>query len=361
MTLMSHTIDSFKIHDVAVQLQWQFLEIVPPQETLQESLHPNIIEFLSKSHVRDKIHTVLKDRDINVTWQVDTEQNTLQVEGKPKYIKDAMQVIQNYVKCEKIGLTVALRNVLETADWDQFCLHLKQAKHQMVEIAKYETSSDIYLTTIADLHDTIKKEIMDYLTLNVISTWSMNINSSKGRLLKAHYGAEIESIVQGLAHKKVKLTLVEDGDHFKATLEGNYEGLNILKQRIQQLHTEIAEKDVKFTDINKCHYFNSERSQDFVTDMEKKHKAVLEIRNEQYYTEALAERTHTWVNGIKICVLKGDLTKHKVDAVVNAANEILKHGGGIAAALVREGKSALFFRETFVVSVLTFQFMSYLF
>jgi O-acetyl-ADP-ribose deacetylase len=38
-----------------------------------------------------------------------------------------------------------------------------------------------------------------------------------------------------------------------------------------------------------------------------------------------------------IRLLKGDITERRVDAIVNAANSYLRHGGGVAAAIVRKG------------------------
>jgi len=42
-------------------------------------------------------------------------------------------------------------------------------------------------------------------------------------------------------------------------------------------------------------------------------------------------------NGKTLRVVKGDITERNVDAIVNAANSYLKHGGGVAGAIVRKG------------------------
>lgn len=50
--------------------------------------------------------------------------------------------------------------------------------------------------------------------------------------------------------------------------------------------------------------------------------------------EALKE---VQVGSVKLRLIKGDLTEADVDAIVNAANSRLQHGGGVAGAIVRKG------------------------
>jgi len=47
--------------------------------------------------------------------------------------------------------------------------------------------------------------------------------------------------------------------------------------------------------------------------------------------------THTFPGGQVLEIAQGDLTTEAVDVIVNAANEHLAHGGGIAAIIVRRG------------------------
>ncbi|WP_054856625.1 ADP-ribose-binding protein [Vulcanisaeta sp. JCM 16159] len=42
-------------------------------------------------------------------------------------------------------------------------------------------------------------------------------------------------------------------------------------------------------------------------------------------------------NGVTVELTKGDITEIEADAIVNAANSYLEHGGGVAGAIVRRG------------------------
>jgi O-acetyl-ADP-ribose deacetylase (regulator of RNase III) len=52
-------------------------------------------------------------------------------------------------------------------------------------------------------------------------------------------------------------------------------------------------------------------------------------------------REHNLSTGQLLQIVQGDITQENVDAIVNAANENLKHGGGVAGAISRRGGPAI--------------------
>ena len=70
------------------------------------------------------------------------------------------------------------------------------------------------------------------------------------------------------------------------------------------------------------------------------HTRLSELREKRDAAEvpsATVRRTETLPSGHVLSLRHGDITGDPVDAVVNAANEGLAHGGGVAGAIVRRG------------------------
>lgn len=53
------------------------------------------------------------------------------------------------------------------------------------------------------------------------------------------------------------------------------------------------------------------------------------------------EASYTYPSGQRLEIVRGDLTQEVVDAIVNAANPRLAHGGGVAAAIVHAGGTSI--------------------
>jgi len=47
------------------------------------------------------------------------------------------------------------------------------------------------------------------------------------------------------------------------------------------------------------------------------------------------------IDGRLVKIVLGDITEEDTEAIVNAANSLLKHGGGVAGAIVRKGEEEI--------------------
>ncbi|XP_074555195.1 protein mono-ADP-ribosyltransferase PARP14-like [Halichoeres trimaculatus] len=92
-------------------------------------------------------------------------------------------------------------------------------------------------------------------------------------------------------------------------------------------------------------YFQSSSGRENILSVAESHKCLLQLQQQPHISRKdLASgpvATYSLQGGIQVLVRLGDITKQDADALVNAANENLVHGGGVACALSTAGGPAV--------------------
>ena len=205
----------------------------------------------------------------------------------------------------------------------------------------------INIAVLSNVCDSILEDIRNSLDDHSVLEQLLSLESPVLALLSTYYKSDIGLITQQFKQFMVTIVHTEAGYLVKGTKHGVSPTLNALQDLCSRVIS--GDHDIDRPGMNK--YFNSKKGQDAVKAAQDTYRAICVDPKTIVNSVALPPPTNvsvfatkskelytTAIRGASIRVFTGDITRHNVDVIVNAANGGLMHAGGLAAAIAKAGK-----------------------
>ena len=314
-------------------------------------LPSNITRVLKTPSVSSVIQDLLEQRGIRAIFEHDQSSgsNEVQVISVDSHgAKEAEKVLLSAIQENSIRLTDENAQVLDSRPWRDFQTTL--TSKFKVEILVQIPSNTVWVSGIAKDVKQCYDQVIDFLQKNTILRDTIELDYGSTRFVFERLSSEIEEIKRDFASCSIYMRMSSSckGIDISGTTEGIDKCLPRLvdlTKNIQKVSVQVDKpgmtkffsqgkglKSLKIIeDNNNCVIIASERNWNAASPTDESGGRDLETSSGEFICSYLT------VERKKISVFKDDITKHRVDAIVNPANEELKHIGGLAAAIVKVG------------------------
>ena len=309
-----------------------------------------IIDVLRQQHVSTFIQELFEKKSIQAVILLDQgrSSNEVQVVGvDAKNAKEAEAILQDSLKEKSIHLEPENTQVINSHEWKDF--QLSMTSNFKVGIAVDASVSNVWISGITDDVDNCSDQVQKFLEKNTIFHNVVQVEEGTAKFIATLWKKKLEAIKGELSNCYVDMRATSDYSGIEVS--GTAEGMAKCVPQIHDLIGAVQKECIPVDKPGMKKFFKDGKGQGILKSVEDSNKCVILTRvnnevesvpdfsreDEHFQSAAEFVCSCSTKHGKKISVMKGDITKDRVDAIVNAANDRLHHIGGVAGAIVTEG------------------------
>ncbi|XP_066431384.1 protein mono-ADP-ribosyltransferase PARP14-like [Eleutherodactylus coqui] len=343
----THHVKLTGLRDEILQAKYEILSAKLGLKSKSLQLNPHVLQFLMSAD-RDEVSRLLFVRH-NINALMEMEENMIKLTGyTKKELMDAEEQINREVIYQRIP--VEDKNILKNPEWRSLQSDLLESLNSetctfIIQEFPPGAESDLVVAGLSSNVDKTYKTLHDFVEKKTpmeknIKVKSMAVLQFINKEKKVWEDLKQINVGVQIRHRNIHLTgakcyVEKAASHVQAVLSSIYdETLRIDKPGAkkfclcnEEIYVPLAKNKYKCVI-----YLQKDKKDD--DDDDDDDAIPKSFPNESQLQIQLPQ-------GVTISVYRGDLCRHHADVIVNAANEDLKHVGGLAFAILRAAGQTL--------------------
>ena len=355
-----------KQHGVQVEVQRMGLWIAGPENKIEKAkmfLFMKVMNACSRTmKIRrghwgllqtktgmDKAYGFLEHSTINAVIAPIPDQYEISITALSAEIADkAVSALQKAMQEKQVPLDEGTRELVRSEKGDSFVRELEECYS-----VKVQNSEDNLVIVGIDIAEA-EEELIHFLNRNAVHKKYITIPMGLVRFVFEHSKDRLKDIERSL---EGELVTIKQSDG-AILVRGSQSGLKKGVKQIEEVYTHVSRDKIISQRPGVRKLFQKGFIKDVIGGLENELSLVIinesddvissimetppiqHILEDDYGKNRLVCSFKT-VKGPRICVFQGDITKHNVDVIVNAANNQLWLGGGVAGAILEAGGRAI--------------------
>ena len=315
------------------------LEVLVQQSFRVSFTKAKFVEF-----VLDKLHEIFNSRNIQAACKVDGQEVTV-VGASDQDVKRAKSFLKSDLAEDSISFQDV--GIVQSEVCMDLLEDIKRGKNVLTSVD--QGGKCIEVCGFKPDVEKCSSRLRSYVTDNTISQQFIPLSSGKVRFLDRHAQRDLQNMLQNYKQHAVKIRIENRGSRQGIIVSGTEQGLQIAIRDLTLLIDSVVERPYPITKPGIQDLLNQSNGKKMLDIVQKDCDCLIDTSEDvedELWSEPQASadavqvlRRCTTQRGCEVVVCRGDLTKEHTDAIVNAANTDLRHVGGLAKAIVRQGNS----------------------